>query len=203
MRILKYNNINMNEISFSEPKQSASGSKNMFVTYKPGASSRYDERIVLQTPTVRLPFGVSEYKGKYYIDMSIRDSSFLSFLQTLDELILNYAVANSTQLFGKPMNDDEVSNMYRSSIKHSKNHFPDLFKAKMFMKDDLFEGDIYDINKNLLEMNKLEKGVRVQVIVELVGIYIIEKEFGTTWKSSQIKIIPSRDLKGYSFVDDD
>jgi len=203
MRILKYNNIDLNEISFSEPKLSASGSRNMFVNYKPGASSRYDERIVIQTPTVRLPFGVSEYKGKYSIDMSVRDSGFLNFMKSLDEFIINYVVAHSTDLFGKPMNDEEVSSMYRSSLKQSKNQFPDLFKAKLFIKDDTFEGDIYDANKKLIEYTELEKGVRIQTIMELVGIYIIDKEFGTTWKVSQIKVIPNRDLKGYSFVDED
>ena len=71
------------------------------------------------------------------------------------------------------------------------------------MKDNSFEGDIYDANKNIMTFDRIEKGNRVQTILELVGIYIIDKEFGTTWKVSQIKVVPNRDLKGYAFVDND
>jgi hypothetical protein len=71
------------------------------------------------------------------------------------------------------------------------------------MNDGEYEGDVYDINKNEIKIDALEKMSKIQVIVELVGIYIIPNAFGVTWKVSQIKLLPQKQISGYAFKEEE
>jgi len=202
MRILKVGNINLDEIRFSDPRHNRTGSQSVYVNYSPGATSRNEERITIQSPTVMIPFGVSEFKGSYYLDISVRDDVFVDFIKYMDAKVIKQAVIKSEEWFGRQLPEEEISTMFRPSIRETKPGFPPIFKAKLFMNEGEYEGDVYDMNKNLVSLGSLEKMSRIQVMVELVGIYIVPKAFGITWKISQIKIHPSKVVSGYSFKDE-
>jgi hypothetical protein len=203
MRILKIENIDIDETRFSEPRQNRTGSQSVHVSYQPGASSRYDEKIVLQSPTVMIPFGVSEFKGNYYLDMSVRDNTFVQFIKNFEEKVINQAHIKSEEWFGKQITKDTIVQMFKSNMRETKKGFPEIFKAKLYMNDGEYEGDVYDINKNEIKIDALEKMSKIQVIVELVGIYIIPNAFGVTWKVSQIKLLPQKQISGYAFKEEE
>ena len=203
MRVLKPGDINPSAIRFSDPKTNPTGSQSVYVNYPPGAANRFDEKIVLHTPAVSIPFGISDYNGKLSLDLSIKDSGFIDCIKNIDECIKKTAVANSIQWFGKSLSEDQIEQLYKPSLRQNNPKFPLLMKAKMFTRDDTFEGDIFDHNKNPTDMSAIRRGSSIQAIVQLVGVYLVAKEFGCSWKVTQVKVLQNRNIEGYAFVDDD
>lgn len=137
------------------------------------------------------------------------DPSMASFKQFMNQFDLNnvqQAVNKSTSWFqGKTLAKDVVQELYNPSMKQNNDRFPPIFRAKFPVNDSgTFLGDIYDTNRNIISQDAITAGCEVEAVVQLVGLYFVQKEFGVSWKVIQIKVHPNQRLiRGYAFVDDE
>ena len=182
-----------------------------------------DDRFFFQTPSMPAPFGVSEYiptdgalKAKYSLDLSFRYADedpkvqrFLRAMQGLDEFVIAEAVRNSLAWFGKVLSPDVIRELYRPFVKVSSQ--PD--KYKPVIKGKLRENpkDMYawTVDGDKFDMAKFMPGTHVKVILELMPVWFMNKQFGLSANIVRVMVtqLPSfqscRDngfLAGFSFI---
>lgn len=190
-----FESFDVNQLQFTNPKVNQSGGQSVYINYN-------NDKLRIQTPTMFAPFGVNEYNGRCSIDMSVRDPQFQKFIEDLDKTIIDNAVKSSNSWFKKNLNESVVNELYKNTLKGNSEKYPPLLRMKLPTQDGEFVGEIYDANENLIATKALSRGMKIQVIAELVGIYFVSKEFGLSWKILQVKLYPSNKLSGFSFVDD-
>lgn len=184
----------VSSLGYTNPKTNQSGGQSVFV-------NTHGERLRFQTPVLRMPFGVNDSNGRKSIDFSISDQGFAKFIQSIDDAVIQSAVHNSKSWFKKELTEDVIKELYKKTLKPSEK-YPPLMRMKLPTVENEFTGEIYDSNQNMLGMNALQKGTRIQVIAEVTGIYFVAKEFGISWKIVQIKVMPQNRLSGFAFIDE-
>lgn len=207
MKIFNINDLDVTKFTYSTPKVNAMGGQSVYIS-----ANENGEKIVLQTPKCSIPFGMNIFETqsgdkKYSLDLSLRGDSppmqnFISFMQSFDDNNAKVAHENSMSWFKKSLDTSVIDELYRSTLKTQKNYAP-IMKVKMPTRHDVFLGDIFDQNKEKVDISSIEKGCSVQAIIECVGMYFVAREFGITWKVVQLKVYPPNKLTGYAFVDED
>lgn len=190
----KYTSFNMNDLSFSEPKPSYSGGQCVYVNYKQHSKLR------IQSPPIYAPFGIStNKKGKKYIKLSLNDNSFKQFIAQIDDHVTSTGVSKSVDWFKKELSADAVKDMFVRSWEVGNPAYP----PNMFMnyptQNDEFTGEIYDVNNKEVSEKVIKEKTRLQVVVDLIGIYFKPKEMRLSWKLVQIKVLPPAPAKGFAF----
>lgn len=190
---------------YSAPRVNHSGGQTIFVNL-PDAFSK---KVVLALPRCPLPFGVSDYNGRKSLPFSLPDGDdkvdeFREFLRKFDLQNVQTAVNNCVAWFKKPLAPESVQALYNPSMKQNSDKYPPIFRARFPTHPDTghFMGDIFDANRNMIGLGAITPGCQVEAIVELVGLYFVAKEFGTSWKVVQLKVYPTERIRGYAFVCD-
>lgn len=78
--------------------------------------------ILIQTPKERAPWGLSSLTGddgqeKFSLDVAVSSPELLTWLAALDGAILEAAVTNSVEWFGKQLSPDVIKEFYRPILK--------------------------------------------------------------------------------------
>lgn len=176
-------------------------------------------RITIQTPVVAVPFGVTPYQEantgeiqSYSIDISFRNvetdpriADFLARMRTLDDVLLDTAVTNSKEWFGKAMTKDVVKEFLRKMVKDPANtQYPPVMKVKVPVINGEPTSQFYDENRQPVGIDYITKGTTVKMILELSPMWFFNKNFGVTWKLLQAAVVSRpRRLDSYAFADDD
>lgn len=200
MKVYNTNEIVIDELDFSKPKQNSMGGQHIFVNIP--NTIQEESKIRLQTPLCKVPFGINEYKNKYNLDLQLTDENMKEFLTTFDSKIIKTATQNSFSWFKKSMHESIVKELFKSQMKQN-GKYPPLFRVKIPMKNNEFDGKVFNNKQEEISIHNIEKGCKVQAIIENTGIYFVSKDFGVTWKVIQLKVFPNEKLTGYAFVEDE
>ena len=192
-------------ISYSEkPNILDSGAKYVWLGYK-------SKNLIVQTPTMDIPFGLNVYdKGeypKYSIELSFRGSendknlsSFQENLQLFDEQIVDLGVKNSMSWFKKKnAKRDVIQAMFNPQVKVPTDkdtgeplpQYPNRIRVKIPFKDDKFDCEVLDQNGKRVESDiskVLVSGTRVKAIIQCVGLWISAGNFNCQWKLVTLRI---------------
>ena len=118
--------VDVNDVSLSEFKKNEYGGGSLYVSYK-------GRPLIIQTPYMSLPFGVSVYEPtdggapKYSLDLSFRDEEtnpsvkhLLNLLTELDEKLLSEGLKNSLSWFKtKHTSKDVIKALFSSQVRHA------------------------------------------------------------------------------------
>lgn len=176
------------------------------------------KRIMIQTPVVAVPFGVTPYQEattgeiqSYSIDISFRNldtdpriADFLARMRKLDDVLLDTAVKNSKEWFGKTMNKDVIKEFIRKMVKeHPSGQYPPVMKIKVPVVNGEPTSQFYDENRQPVPIDYITKGSTLKMILELSPMWFVNKNFGVTWKLLQAAVVSRpRRLDSYAFCDD-
>lgn len=140
-------------------------------------------------------------------------ATFYTKMCELDEKLITDGMENSMNWLGKKMNSKEVvEELYTPQIRHSRDKntgetndkYPPTFKANVPFRNGKFECDVYGPDKN--EINDLSsvnlQGARITSIIQCLGIWVVGKKFGCTWKVIQMKINPKSNIPKFAFRED-
>ena len=193
-------------------------------------------KLVLQFPLI-MTWGVNEWdsddsdRKKYDLNLQFgersKDSStsegyFYESLKGFQEKVLNDAVTNSREWFGKSKMSKEVANALMYPIlKHPKDKAtgePDLsrfptIKLKIPCWDDAFKVELYDMNKKPLFTPKMDNPVGLPMelvqgrahlkgLMECTGVWHAGGKFGVTFKLLQAQVRPPVRIQGFCIMDD-
>lgn len=218
--IVLHGNFDVSKVSFSPaPAKTTKGNKIVYVNFDDGHRAR------IQTPVMSAPFGVSTYdeastgSKSYTLDGSFKGyednphlASFLTKCRDLDERLIDEATKNSKEWFGKSSSREFVSELCRKLVRESSD--PTKYAPTIRMKfatnmDGTCATQIFDEERNLVDMDYLVRGTTFKAIVELSSVWFVQKSFGITLRISQIAVVSrpagaamTQDkLTDFSFVD--
>lgn len=212
-------NVDFDNFQCSEPFRNRMGGNSVRVLYN------NERRFFFQTPSMPLPFGISEFVPKdgwgvkYSLDLSFRFmdedpkvQKFFAAMRKLDELMITRAVQHSVKWFGKALSEPVVRELYRPLVKQSSQ--PEKYKPVIKGKFREHPKDVMaeTLDGDKFTVDKLLPGAKVKVIMELMPIWFMNKQFGLSLSVWRVLVteLPSfqncRDnafLTGFSFIKDD
>lgn len=197
------NNFSADNITFSEIKKNARGGKYVLL-------SDNGSEIQLKLPKLNAPFGINEPNKdakEYSLNLSLTPE-LIEFFTQIDNVVLDFVVANSVALFGKTMSRDVLKDALMNSIvKYSKNpESAEKYAPTIKLKASSGEGKyIVDFFKSATEQvpwTEVKKGTKVESVIEIGQIWFINGKFGVSTKLLQAKIHSSGKLTAYAFEDD-
>jgi hypothetical protein len=194
-------------VKFSPIAKTSKGGKVVYLNFP------NSQRIVLQTPVMSSPFGISTYddasdgKRSYSLDASFKGhdtnkklDSFLTKCRVFDDMLLDTAVENSRAWFSKDMSKDMVSVLFRKSIRDANDpKYAPTLRLKITPTTEY-----YDEHQNKVNMDYITKGTSFRAIVELSSVFFVNKNFGCTWRIVQLAVTSRPDrLNGFAFQGED
>ena len=215
---------NADYINFLPPRPNKLGGQSVLINYVT------DDRrpLVMQTPRMRLPFGVDQSKpqngepSKYHISLSMGSDEtsnettkqFVKNIRDIDGVTKSFA-QTSDKWFGKKLSEELVNEFYKSSEKFPKDpKWNSTLKVKLpFDKQGNPQFRVFDDKKN--EVNILgddgqintdvfPKGCEAVCIIQPTGVWFVGKtQFGVGYKLLQAKVYKNNKLTGYFIQDSD
>lgn len=216
--------LNVQNIKYGTPRTLDNGGKMIYLAYNNGP-------IVLQTPEMIAPFGLSKWdndKGdsssnrsstKYSLNLSFKGmdgrpllKTFYDKMSELDDKLIEDGQVNSFDwLKKKGVSKEVVKELYTKLVSYPidkstgevSTKYPPTFKLSIPWRDGAFQCEVYDSKRKLVDLQSLEtKGARVTAIIQCLGLWAIAGKFGCTWKVIQLKVVPPASIKGFAFKPD-
>lgn len=219
--LINYNNLNLStDLDFSESKSIGNGKIQTKMVYL----NINNSPVMIQTPKMRTPFGMSKYEmdqgnTKYTLNLSLQGmdvdktkKEFFEFILKFEEHVKEYVKKNSVALLKKKhLSDDMCNEIFSSSIKYSKNrNYAPTFHLKLPYFNNKFGFAAFDNNyEDIADFNEstISKSTEMVTVIKSNGIWCGSNGFGCTWKIVQLKICESEkrdvDDKKFAFLDDE
>lgn len=208
------------KLIYNDVKILDNGGKMVFLSYNNPRSP-----LIIQTPEMPAPFGMSKWVNdnspdKYTIDLSFRGMdnhpgvrALYNVMDTLDKKLVEDGFANQQTWFkGKKFPSVEVMQvLYTPFIRQAKDKdtgevtdkYPPTFKVKLPVKEGVFECEVYDTNRELVDLNTINtKGAGVSAIIQCTGLWFAGGKFGANWQVVQMRIRPTQKVSGFAFKED-
>jgi hypothetical protein len=198
-------------VVFGDLGKTSKGGKIVFLSF-PG-----NKRIKVQTPEMSAPFGVSSFAdatsgtSSYSLDASFRGfdtdtkqgrflAAFLDKVKSFDDVVLDKATANSKAWLGKAMDKTLTAEFYRTSVRYPADpKYAPTLRLKLSPQTEY-----YDEKGNQVAMDYITKGCTFRAIVEISSVYFVGKNFGVSWRISQVAAVTRPDkLAGFAFQAED
>lgn len=209
------------DMKYTKPKAMASGMKSVGLL-----NAKTNKSTFISTPLM-LSYGAQENdfdgSGKLSYDMTLQfpnddwgtpqTDAFLKAMKDMESKILDDAVTNSKEWFGKPSMSREVAAALMNPIlkypKDKETGEPDMtrsptLRVKIPFYDGAWKTEVYGLDGSPLypnqdgrtPMNLVPKGTQVACVLQNSGIYFINGKFGTSWKLFQVVCKPKETLGG-------
>jgi hypothetical protein len=189
-----FDDVELSNITFKKSLKVSDKSSNIPIYYK-------NVDMLVQSPKMNLPFGISEYQNRKSLCMSFSNSGndkeiilFLNFMKSISKL-----------MYEKCKNIDKTTREFVDPF-HKPNNYSHLLKLKMY-HDKIKNQEIiqvYDHNKNLIQLGDIEKNTYVKTIIHISHIWYNDTKCGYECYVLQIKAyLHVRMLGTYAFIDND
>ena len=200
------------ELVYRPPKKNSQGGFSVYVSGKASDGDAF--KIIVQTPRMRVPFGVNSLKTetgaeKFSLDLSFQGKgdnpdvdAFYDFIHGFDEKILDEAFARSREWFAKEMKRDVLQEFYRKMVKEAKDpKWADTFKVKLPYRYDRLDVELFDQNRKHMAATDVTAGCEAVLLIECSGLWFVNKIFGCGWNLIQGKIYAPNKINGYALRD--
>lgn len=174
--------------------KSIAGSSLSFGSVKKDASIYYirpEERIFIQTPCViaRDAFVCSDSNNVIPAATFAVPSRFSSWVRSVEEDIIQYAIDNKAELFAKELEDSFIRSAFRSSVEANLWHLnihPDV--------------SVFDKSKQLASPKDVAAGMRVVCLFTLNSVRFTKKAFYAKWVLRSVRLSGEPE---YQFIDEE
>lgn len=149
--VLRNIDLDVNGVSFNDPKPSGHGGQVIYVNYQETDNGRKHKQCLLQTPWMYNPFGLGTSpvqdgeQPKYYVQLSFGNApsqyveDFHEKMKSLDTHVCQSAIQNQRAWFSRTDVDDEyISEFFKPTVKPYKNkekeetgEYPDTIRFKV------------------------------------------------------------------------
>ena len=207
--IVKPTDFNPKEhLLFTKPKTNNAGGKSIGML-----NSQTKRSIMISTPLM-MNWGVNVYENQgtgssYSLSLQFpreefsnpEADAFLNMLEELETKVLEDAIKNSKEWFGKVQSKDVIEAFWNPILKYPKNQEtgdPDksrrpTLKVKLPTWDGEFKFELFDVENKMLIPNGdgktpeefIEKGSNIACILQCGGVWLANGNFGVSWKLYQ------------------
>ncbi len=193
-------------VQFSKLRKNKMGGKAVYL------NTGDNKKVYLQLPFMRSPYGLSAFtdestgRTSYSLDLSFDTENAEAMtlykkLTELDDIIVNTVAANSKEWMGKEFNVAVLKEaLYKPMVRPGKEQYPATIKLKIQTKPDgSFVPECYNMAKELVTLDSIEKGQKAMAIVDLSSIWFIDNKFGVTIRLQQALFEESSRLPSFAF----
>lgn len=202
-------------VQFSKLRKNKNGGKAVYL------NAGDNKKLYIQFPFMRSPYGLSAFtdestgRTSYSLDLSFDPDNEEAMalhnkLKELDDIIVNTVAANSKEWLGKEFNVAVLKEaLYKPMVRPGKEQYPATIKLKILTKPDgSFVPESYNMQKQPVPLDSIEKGQKAMAIVDLNQIWFIDNKFGVTIRLQQSLFeqsakLPSFAFQGLDLPDDD
>lgn len=206
LAITQSSEFNASDVSFSKMRKNKNGGKAVYLN-KGGNNKLY-----IQFPKLRCPYGLSAFtdegtnRTSYSLDLAFDTDNpeameLRKKFEELDEIIVKKVAENSTEWLGKPFNVEVLKQaLYKPLVRVGKEEYPATIKLKVLTKSDgSFVPESYNMQRQSISLDSIEKGAKVYTIVDLNQIWFIDNKFGVTIRLSQALVEQNAKLPSFAF----
>lgn len=193
-------------VQFSKLRKNKMGGKAVYL------NTGDNKKVYLQLPFMRSPYGLSAFtdestgRTSYSLDLSFDTENAEAMtlykkLTELDDIIVNTVAANSKEWMGKEFNVAVLKEaLYKPMVRPGKEQYPATIKLKIQTKPDgSFVPECYNMAKEQVTLDSIEKGQKAMAIVDLSSIWFIDNKFGVTIRLQQALFEESSRLPSFAF----
>jgi hypothetical protein len=206
LAIQKFSEFNASNVSFSKLRKNKNGGKAVYL------NSSDNKKVFVQLPFMRSPYGLSAYtdeatgRTSYSLDLSfdadnVESAQFLESMAALDDIVVNMVADNSKEWLGKKFNVAVLKEaLYKPIVRPGKEQYPATMKLKILTKSDgSFVPEAYNMQRESVSLDTIEKGQKVLAIIDLNQIWFIDNKFGVTIRLQQVLLEQSEKLPSFAF----
>lgn len=206
LAIQKFSEFNASNVSFSKLRKNKNGGKAVYL------NSSDNKKVFVQLPFMRSPYGLSVYtdeatgRTSYSLDISFdtdnaESAQFLESMAALDDIVVNMVADNSKEWLGKKFNVAVLKEaLYKPIVRPGKEQYPATMKLKILTKSDgSFVPEAYNMQRESVSLDTIEKGQKVLAIIDLNQIWFIDNKFGVTIRLQQVLLEQSEKLPSFAF----
>ena len=206
LAIQKFSEFNASNVSFSKLRKNKNGGKAVYL------NSSDNKKVFVQLPFMRSPYGLSAYtdeatgRTSYSLDISFdadnaESAQCLESMAALDDIVVNMVADNSKEWLGKKFNVAVLKEaLYKPIVRPGKEQYPATMKLKILTKSDgSFVPEAYNMQRESVSLDTIEKGQKVLAIIDLNQIWFIDNKFGVTIRLQQVLLEQSEKLPSFAF----
>lgn len=194
-------------VNFSKLRKNKMGGKAVYL------SGVGNNKLYVQLPFMKAPYGLSSYtdeatkKTSYSLDLSLDPTDpviaeLQSRLEEFDAIILKTVEANCEEWLGKKYGMAVMKEaLYKPMVRPGKGEWPATIKLKVLVdaKSGNFIPEAYNMRREQVPLDSLEKGQKVMAIIDINQIWFIDNKFGVTVRLQQCLLEPSKKLPSFAF----
>jgi hypothetical protein len=168
----------------------------------------FHQRIKLQTPQLRAPFGLSTWTQdgdaeKHTLSLNLAAvgdnedevKEFYQFLERLDAVIITHIHENQLDLFphlklkGQRWSRDFIHNLYGGYVRPASN--PDFPPQTRIKVQEIFGKmpSVYDAQKMKITLDKIPRGSHVVAIVDLGSVWVSSTQITASLRLVQLQVL--------------
>ncbi|QIG59592.1 hypothetical protein [Dishui Lake phycodnavirus 2] len=206
LAITQSSEFNPSDVGFSKLRKNKNGGKAVYLN-KGG-----NNKLFIEFPKLRCPYGLSAFtdestgRTSYSLDLAFDTDNAEAMelrkkFEQLDEIIVNKVAEHSTEWLGKAYNVEVLKQaLYKPLVRVGKEEYPATIKLKVLTKSDgSFVPETYNMQRESISLDSIEKGAKVYTIVDLNQIWFIDNKFGVTIRLSQALVEQSAKLPSFAF----
>ena len=177
-------------VRFGEPTPMARGGSIVNVFDAEG------RKMTFQAPKLRAPFGLDRTYEKPYLAMSCGDvSEFEKTLRDLESTVIDAVIDKYEAWFGKTEDPEVVRGLFTSTLRDDPmGRYPATWKVSIPMYGGRCQTDVFEAvdggKVRPASLDVIERGSSVVVLVEMAGLWFVDRKFGIRWKPIQILATP-------------
>ena len=193
-------------VQFSKLRKNKNGGKAVYL------NAGDNKKLYVQLPFMRSPYGLSAYtdettgRTSYSLDLSFDPDNAEAMalhakLTELDDIIVNTVAKNAKEWLGKEFNVAVLKEaLYKPIVRPGKEQYPSTLKLKVLTKSDgSFVPECYNMSKQMVTLDSIEKGQKAMPIIDLNQIWFIDNKFGVTIRLQQVLFEQSAKLPSFAF----
>ena len=193
-------------VQFSKLRKNKNGGKAVYL------NAGDNKKLYVQLPFMRSPYGLSAYtdeatgRTSYSLDLSFDPDNAEAMalhakLTELDDIIVNTVANNAKEWLGKDFNVAVLKEaLYKPIVRPGKEQYPATIKLKVLTKSDCsFVPECYNMSKQMVTLDSIEKGQKAMPIIDLNQIWFIDNKFGVTIRLQQVLFEQSVNLPSFAF----
>ena len=206
LSIQRSSDFTTSSVNFSKLRKNKNGGKAVYL------NAGDNKKLYIQFPFMRSPYGLSAFtdegtgRTSYSLDLSFDPDNTEAMelhdkLKALDEIIVNTVAENSKEWLGKDFNVEVLKQaLYKPIVRPGKDQYPATIKLKVLTKPDgSFVPETYNVQKEQVSLDSVEKGQKCMAIVDFNQIWFIDNKFGVTIRLQQVLLEQSVKLPSFAF----
>lgn len=207
MTIIKYDQVNLNDINYSRPEKmgpSYFGSFSFGETLQP---------LYLQTPKVKCKVNISDLKDKKnpYLEIEIPKNNFdlYDLFLSIDDQNIKNTLHKSEEWFQKEIPLEAIDDMYKRITKPFKKGENPTMKFRLPVIKNEIQTTVYNQQRVFVNIEDIKEDSEIILILHLRGLKFLKQHFYCDCYISQIKLFQDTleskysIMKDYSLIDDE